>query len=563
MNARKLLSTSLLMALLAAACSPAAAPTGAPQSYNPPPSGDQVPAPPWVPAPTQPPQPGLGLEQPPSAPYTAPEPSGDRSRAAEGQADSSSPPWPWPPPPPYPTPGPYPTPWPEPIYPDYGVNPFIDTREDHLSTFAMDVDTASYTKMRDYISSGQLPPPDLVRVEEFINYFNMEYPDPASGAFAIHLEGGPSPFGGEGTWLLRVGIQGRHIAGWERKDALLTFVIDVSGSMEQENRIGMVKYGLSRLVDRLGPNDRVAIVAFSETAWVVLEPTAIESRYRILDAINSLYPMQSTNTEAGLRLGYELAHRNYRDGAINRVILASDGVANVGNTDPSTLAQYAQDYYGRNIFLSTVGVGHGNYNDQLLEQLADKGNGHYSFLDGEQAAERIFSQDLEGTLQAIAKDAKIQVDFNPNAVRSYRLLGYENRAVADYDFRNDAVDAGEVGAGHSVTALYELQLHPESSGDIAVARVRYEDPDTRAVAEISETLGRSDFQRDFNRTSPRFQLAVAAAQFADMLRYSPWARGERIRDLAGLARAVQFQLPFDPDVAEFAELVERAAGMMQ
>jgi Ca-activated chloride channel family protein len=546
MNARKLLAIGLLVSLLASACSPAAAPAP-PQKYNPPPAGNQPPAP----YPTQPP---AAPAQPPA--YSAP--SGELPRSGESQADSGSQSWPPPPWPPYPTP----TYGPPPPERDTGYSPFVDTRTDHLSTFAMDVDTASYTKMRDYITGGSLPPSDLVRVEEFINYFNMEYPDPTSGAFSLNLEGGPSPFS-EGTHLLRVGIQGRHIAGWERKDALLTFVIDVSGSMQDENRIDMVKYGLTRLVDRLGPNDRVAIVAYSDTAWVVLEPTSVENRWRILDAINSLYPTASTNTEAGLRLGYDLAHRNYRDGAINRVILASDGVANVGNTDPNVLAQYAQDYYGRNIFLSTVGVGHGNYNDQLLEQLADKGNGVYSFLDSQQAAERIFSQDIEGTLQTIAKDAKIQVDFNPNVVRSYRLLGYENRAVADQDFRNDTVDAGEVGAGQNVTALYELQLYSESSGDVAVVRVRYEDPDTRSVAESSQSIGRSEFQRDFNRTSPRFQLTVAVAHFGEILRRSPWTHGEQVHSLSGLAWSVQRQLPFDEDVYEFAQLVDQAASMMR
>jgi Ca-activated chloride channel family protein len=456
-----------------------------------------------------------------------------------------------------------PTAWPEPTYAsrDSRINPFVDTREDHLSTFAMDVDTASYTKMRDYLNSGSLPPADLVRVEEFVNFFKMDYPDPESGAFSINLEGAPSPFGDEGAWLLKVGIQGRHIAGWERKDAMLTFVIDVSGSMQEDNKIDMVKHGLRRLVDQLGPNDRVAIVAFTDTAWIVVEPTSVENRYRILDAIEGLYPMNSTNTEAGLRLGYELAYRNYREGAINRVILSSDGVANVGNTDPNVLAQYAQDYTGRNVFLSTVGVGRGDYNDQLLETLADKGNGVYSFLDSPEAAERVFSQDLNGTLQTIAKDAKIQVDFNPNTVRSYRLLGYENRAVADRDFRNDAVDAGEVGAGHSVTALYELHLNPEGSDDVAIVRVRYEDPDTRAVTETSKIFNRSDFQRDFGRTSPRFQLAAAAAQYAEILRRNPWVQGKRIDDVKWLAIAVQKQLPFDQDVNEFAGLVDRAASL--
>ena len=422
----------------------------------------------------------------------------------------------------------------------------------------MDVDTASYTKMRDYINNNQLPPTDLVRIEEFINYFKMEYPDPESGAFSINLEGAPSPFRGEGTWLVKVGIQGKHIANWQRKDALLTFVIDVSGSMQEDNKLEMVKYGLTRLVDRLGPNDRVGIVAFTDTAWTVIEPTSVENRNRILDAINGLYPMNSTNTEAGLRQGYDMAYRYYRDGAINRVVLATDGVANVGNTDPNALSTYAHDYYGRGVYLSTIGVGRGNYNDQLLQVLADKGNGNYNFLDSQQAAERIFGQDLDGTLQAIAKDAKIQVDFNPNAVRAYRLIGYEKRAIADQNFRNDSVDAGEVGAGQNVTALYELQMNPESSDDALIVRVRYEDPDTHSVSEISQSFKRSQFQRDFNRTSPRFQLVTAVTQFAEILRRDSWTQGRYMRDVLTVARSVQSQLPFDNDVAEFTSLVERA-----
>jgi Ca-activated chloride channel family protein len=456
-----------------------------------------------------------------------------------------------------PTPLPFPTYPPAPERP-VSAKPFMDTREDHLSTFGMDVDTASYTQMRDYLRNSQLPPIDLVRVEEFINYFKQEYPDPTDGAFSINLEGARSPFSPEGTYLLKVGLQGKHLADWQRKDALLTFVMDVSGSMQEDDKINMVKHGLTTLVDQLGPNDRVAIVAFTDTAWVALEPTSVENRSRILDAINSLYPMNSTNTEAGLRLGYELAQRYYRDGMNNRVILATDGMANVGNTDPNVLAQYAQDYYGRNIFLSTVGVGRGNYNDQLLVTLADKGNGVYSFLDSQQAAERIFAQDLNGTLETIAKDAKIQVDFNPNTVRAYRLIGYEKRAIADQDFRNNSVDAGEVGAGHSVTALYEVSLNPESNDDAAIVRVRYEDPDTHAVTEQSKAIKGRDFQSDFNRMSLRFQLTASVAQFAEILRGNEWAKNAKMRDVLNVMRNVQSQLPYDQDVNEFTYLVEQA-----
>jgi Ca-activated chloride channel family protein len=554
----------VVFALVLSGCG-AAAPTAAPQPAQPP-------AAPREAAPAQPnPQAGMMMRATPAAE--------ERSGAAQQQA-------PWQPPAPAdasgqlsvvpmatspassapskaccpPTAIPWPT-YPPHEYP-YSNKPFVDAREDNLSTFAMDVDTASYTKLRDYLRNGQLPPADLIRVEECVNYFKQEYPDPTEGAFSINLEAARSPFSPEGTYLLKVGLQGKHLAEWQRQDASLTIVMDVSGSMQEDNKIEMVKTGLTKLVDHMRPNDRVAIVAYSNDAWVVLEPTSVENRWRIMDAINSMYPMNSTNTEAGLRLGYELAHRNYRDGVINRVILASDGVANVGNTDPNILAQYAQDYYGRNIFLSTVGVGRGNYNDQLLEQLADKGNGTYSFLDSSDAAERIFAQDLTGTLQTIAKDAKVQVDFNPNVVRRYRLIGYENRAVADQDFRNNAVDAGEVGAGHNVTALYEVELNPEANGDALIARIRYEDPDTHAVTEQSKGLKASDFQSDFYRTSPRFQLTAAVAQFAEILRGNEWAWDAKMRDVLNVMYNVRNQLPFDNDVNEFVGLVEQATRLV-
>jgi Ca-activated chloride channel family protein len=491
-----LLSIAILGLVCTAAC---AAPAAAPASSQPPPAAVEAPAAEPAPALT-------------GGPPAAPDASGEAQ--AEQERECCPPPTP-----PYPTIAPEPTLWPDRPYPEHGVKPFVDTHYDHLSTFAMDVDTASYTKMREYINSNRLPPSDLVRVEEFINYFNMEYPDPESGAFSINLEG-------------------------------------ASGSMREGNKMDMVKHGLTRLVDQLGPSDLVGIVAFSNDAWVVLEPTSVHHRKRILRAINHLRPMASTNTEAGLRLGYELALSNYRDGAINRVILASDGMANVGIADPDVLVGYARDY-------STVGVGRGGYDDRFMERLANNGNGNYSYLDSPDTAERIFSQDLHGTLQVIAKDAKIQVDFNPDTVWGYRLLGYENRAIADRDFRNDAVDAGEVGAGHSVTALYELYLNPEGGEDVVTVRVRYEDPDTHAVAEIGKSFRQSEFQIDFSRTSPRFQLAAAVAHYAEVLRQSPWTWDASLYDVLQVAGSVQRQLPFDPDVNEFVSLVERASWLVQ
>jgi len=447
----------------------------------------------------------------------------------------------------------------------YGVNPFIDTEDDHFSTFAVDVDTASYTIARRYVNEGYLPPKDSVRVEEFVNYFDQAYPSPedGEGAFAIHLEGAPSPFGGERYYLMRVGIQGRRIDDEDRKDAVLTFVIDVSGSMDRENRLGLVKRSLRLLVDELRPTDKVGIVVYGSTAWTVLEPTSASHKDRILTAIDSVYPSGSTYAEEGLRQGYQMAYRAFEEGSINRVILCSDGVANVGQTGADNILGTIADYAEQGITLSTVGFGMGNYNDVLMEKLADKGNGNYAYVDTLDEARRIFVENLTGTLQVIAKDAKIQLDFNPEVVSRYRLLGYENRDVADEDFRNDDVDAGEVGAGHNVTALYEIKFHQDTSGDEAMGRavtvyVRYQDPDTDDVQELAREFWRDDFRVSFEEASPMFRFTAAVAEYAEILRESYWAQGSSLEAVLALAQHAGALLGQDPDIAEFVWLVAQA-----
>ena len=311
-----------------------------------------------------------------------------------------------------------------------GTNPFIDTEDDHLSTFAMDVDTGSYSVTRRYLTDGYLPPPEAVRVEEFVNTFDYNYDPPTEDAFAIHIDGAPSKFGeGKRLQLLRIGLQGRVIPSEHRKDAILTFVIDVSGSMSQENRLGLVKKALTLLVNQLRPTDKVGIVVYGSRGRLVLPHTGVEQRGKILAAINSLAPNGSTNAEEGLRIGYDLAWRNASVNHINRVILCSDGVANVGNTGPDEILKEIRTYVQKGITLSTVGFGMGNYNDVLMERLADTGDGSYAYVDTLTEAKRIFVENLTGTLQLIAKDAKIQVDFNPEVVSRFRLLGYENRRL--------------------------------------------------------------------------------------------------------------------------------------
>jgi Ca-activated chloride channel family protein len=441
---------------------------------------------------------------------------------------------------------------------DYGVNPYTDAYEDHLSTFALDVDTASYTVMRRYLQDGNLPPADSVRVEEYINYFDQEYPIPENAAFAIFADGAPSPFE-EDVHLLRIGIQGYEIPEWDRKPSALTFVIDVSGSMQREDRLELVKDALELLVEQLDEEDSVAIVVYGSTARTVLDPTSGDQKHTIMKAINALKPEGSTNAEAGLRQGFKLAMQAYEPGMNNRVILCSDGVANVGATGPEDIMQTIRGYVDEGIYLTTVGFGMGNFNDVLMEQLADTGNGSYAYVDTLDEAERIFVDNLTSTLETIALDAKVQVDFNPDVVSYYRLIGYENRDVADQDFRNNSVDAGELGAGHSATALYAVMLQPGAEGRIATVQLRWQDPNTYEVAEINGNFNSWDLSDGFEDTSPRYQLTVLVAQYAEILRGSPWTDSSSLKDIYRLARSLRSSLKYDPDVVEFVDLVNQAS----
>lgn len=408
---------------------------------------------------------------------------------------------------------------------NYGTNPFIDTEDENLSTFGMDVDTASYTLTQRYLQDNHLPPQDAIRVEEFINSFDYNYEPPKDETFAIHLEGSPSKFGeGKRLKMLRIGIQGRDIPDMHRQDAILTFVIDVSGSMKEENRLGLVKNALRPLLNQLRPGDKVGIAAFRTDAYVVLPHTGIENRDFILQAINKLYADGSTNAEAGLRIGYDLALKNLKANSINRVILCSDGVANQGQTGYEAILNEINRYVEEGITLTTVGFGMGNYNDVLLEQLANKGNGSYTYVNTLKEARRIFEEDLTGTLQNIATDAKIQVEFNPETVSRFRLIGYENRSLAHEDFRKDNVDAGEVGTGHSVTALYEIKLHKEVEGKLATVYIRHEDHDTQEVEEINQAITIEELKPTFNDTTLEFQFVATVAEFAEILRGSHWAK---------------------------------------
>ena len=448
------------------------------------------------------------------------------------------------------------------FFQNYGVNPFIDARADHLSTFAMDIDTASYSVARRFVQDGNRPDPDSVRVEEFVNYFDQEYPLPHKGAFAVHVDGARSPFSTD-TWIARVGIQGRDVPDHHRKDATLVFVIDTSGSMSRENRLELVKRALRLLVRELRPNDQIGLVTYGNRGHAILNPTEAKHDDYILEVIDGLHPGGSTNAEEGLRLGYEMADRWLDPERITRVILLSDGVANVGQTGPNAILNQVRKYVNEGVTLSTVGVGMGNYNDVLMEQLANDGDGSYIYIDNLTEAWKSFVDNLTSTLQVIARDAKIQVSFKPDVVHSYRLIGYENRDVADRDFRNDSVDAGEVGAGHSVTALYELRLHERADGPVAKIHVRYEDPDSRQIFEVDRNFNISDLNEHFESASPRFQLAATVAQYAEVLRRSYWAQHTTLSDVRYHADRVGGILHDDPEVTEFARLVNMAAGIAE
>ena len=440
----------------------------------------------------------------------------------------------------------------------YGVNPFIDTEDDHFSTFAVDVDTASYTVARRFIQDGNIPVPDSVRVEEFVNYFEQDYAPPESGAFAIHIEGMPSPFGGDKHWMLRVGLEGKAIPQDARKSATLVLAIDVSGSMGREDRLGLVQRSLRLLVEELRPADRVGIVVYGNRGRVLLEPTDGGEKQAIMGAINSLVPSGSTYVEDGLRLAYKMAAEEVQPGRITRVLLLSDGVGNVGRTGAESILSQIRPQVDAGVSLTTVGFGMGNFNDVLMEQLANDGDGAYHYVDTLTEARRVFVENLVGTLQNIAKDTKVQVDFNPAVVRSYRLLGYENRDIADEDFRDDTVDAGEVGAGHSVTALYELKLHDDTDGVVSTVFLRYEDPDTGEINEISRQFQRNELVSQFLLASPKFQLSTVVAEYAEILRDSYWAQEGSLQTVADEAARLRQLIPEDTDIAEFASLTARA-----
>ncbi|MHB1562367.1 MAG: vWA domain-containing protein [Isosphaeraceae bacterium] len=456
-------------------------------------------------------------------------------------------------------------------------NPFHQSTAEPLSTFSIDVDTASYANVRRYLAQNMLPPRDAVRIEELLNYFPYDDapPDPSSqDPFAVHVEVAGCPWNAAHR-LARVGIAARPIDQSRRPASNLVFLIDVSGSMQMPSKLPLVQWGLQRLVEQLGENDQVALVVYAGASGLVLPSTSCLDKTRILDAIEQLRAGGSTNGGAGIQLAYDVAVKNFIKGGTNRVILATDGDFNVGTTSLDQLTKLIEAKARSGVFLSVLGFGMGDLKDATLEKLADKGNGHYAYIDSPREAYKVLVEEMGSTLVTVAKDVKIQVEFNPAKVGAYRLIGYENRMLAHQDFNDDTKDAGEVGAGHHVTALYELvppdgatRIDPlkytksaasGNTGDESFnVKLRYKPPagDTSRLMEI----GVVDPGRTFADSSADLKFAAAVAGFGMLLRDSA-NRGTLtypgVLEIAGPAAAR------DPGGyrREFLAEVQRARGL--
>jgi Ca-activated chloride channel family protein len=465
-------------------------------------------------------------------------------------------------------------------YAHYDSNPIKLVGENPVSTFSIDVDTGAYANVRRMLNDGYLPPQDAVRVEELINYFSYDYETPASRntPFSINMEMATTPWNAN-TYLLQVGLKGYEVETTERPAANLVFLVDVSGSMQDPDKLPLLKNAFRLLTKQLGAEDSIALVVYAGSTGIVLEPTPGDKKATILSALDQLTAGGSTNGAAGIDLAYQMAQQAFVKGGINRIILATDGDFNVGTVNFEALIDKVEKHRRTGISLTTLGFGTGNFNDQLMEQLADAGNGNYAYIDGLGEARKVLVEELSSTLQTIAKDVKIQIEFNPAVVAEYRLIGYENRMLRREDFNNDKIDAGEIGAGHTVTALYEITLvggagqrvdplrygkagandSNRNTDELAFVRLRYKAPDSDLSELIEAVLKRQDILQ-FNDAGSELQFAAAVAAFGQQLRGGDYLENfgfDAIRKLAGASRGT------DPHGyrGEFITLVELADSL--
>ncbi|GLB47886.1 vWA domain-containing protein [Neptunitalea lumnitzerae] len=436
-------------------------------------------------------------------------------------------------------------------------NNFKEVLKNPLSTFSADVDGASYSNTRRFISKGQLPPKDAVRVEEFINYFNYNYKQPKGNhPFSITTEVSDCPWNANNK-LVHIGLQGKEIDMENAPKSNLVFLLDVSGSMDSPDKLPLLKSSFNLLVNQLGENDRIAIVVYAGAAGVVLPSTTCNYKETIMEAINNLNAGGSTAGGEGIQLAYKIAHDNFIQGGNNRIILATDGDFNVGTSSNAALVRLIEEKRASGIFLSVLGFGTGNYKDNKMEQIADKGNGNYNYIDNLFEAKKVLVNEMGGTLVTIAKDVKIQVEFNPAKVAQYRLIGYENRTLNAEDFDNDTKDAGELGSGHTVTALYEIvpvgNENTTEAGykyqqttiaetaykgnELATVKFRYKAPEANESTLLEEII--KDNGVTLNKTSDNFRFSAAVAEFGLLLRDSKFKGISNYAQVLALAKAAK------------------------
>lgn len=474
-------------------------------------------------------------------------------------------------------------------YADIEINRVKSVAQEPVSTFSIDVDTGSYSNIRRILIQGVIPPKNAVRVEEMVNYFDYDYPQPdlAKAPFSVNTELAQAPWSDDHL-LLRVGLQGFEPAQSERPSANLVFLLDVSGSMSSANKLPLLKKSLLMLTNQLTENDKVSIVVYAGASGVVLEPTAGNEKFKIEQALQELQAGGSTNGQQGIQLAYRLAEESFVEDGINRVLLATDGDFNVGLSDTEALKELIERKRQKGISLTTLGFGAGNYNDHLMEQLADVGNGHYAYIDTLHEARKVLVEELNATLMTIAKDVKIQLEFNPQWVAEYRLIGYENRMLAREDFNNDQVDSGEIGAGHKVTALYELALVDSAGQRLPALRYQQENP-PKASERLSQAASNSELgflklrykapnadksqlmetpivlSKDvtpFADASQDFRFAAVVAGFGQKLRQDKYLNGFDYQDMVDAAQKAKGHDPFGYR-NEFIQLLRLADSLSQ
>ncbi|NVK56443.1 MAG: VWA domain-containing protein [Alteromonadaceae bacterium] len=469
---------------------------------------------------------------------------------------------------------------PQPKYDDkfseFNTNPVKQVAEHPVSTFSADVDTASYSFVRKRLNSGYLPDKDAVRLEEMVNYFDYNYPMPDSAAepFKASVVVHDSPWAAHRK-LIHIGIQGYELPVVEQPDSNLVFLLDVSGSMNATDKLPLVKQSVKLLLNTLKPTDTIAIVVYAGAAGTVLEPTRVSESATILAALNNLQAGGSTAGGQGLQLAYQLAEQHFNQAGVNRVLLATDGDFNVGISDPDSLAEFVERKRDSGIFLSVIGFGRGNYNDHLMQSLAQNGNGIAAYIDTLSEAQKVFVEEATSSLFPIANDLKIQVEFNPQVVREYRLLGYETRALKEEDFSNDNVDAGDIGSGHSVTAIYEITLQGEpgafleprrytqpqvanskAEGELGYLKIRYKLPEQQQSQLLEQPIA-----MNANSVSEALleeaKFAAAVAGFSQLIKDAKYTGDWRIDDAFNLALANKGEDYFGYR-SEFTQLIRQA-----